>query len=166
MSSAFLVSLFQHKAWCNQRLVDALRAAPADADPGRMAVVLLTLDHTSIVDQIFKARLSGGAHPFSSVVAERVPDPATLGGTLAETDAWYLDYAARVTPDELATEVRFTFVSDGDDGRMTKGEMLAHVITHSASHRGAIGRMLERMQVRGASDMVTSFLSQGRATAP
>jgi uncharacterized damage-inducible protein DinB len=43
---------------------------------------------------------------------------------------------------------------------MTKGQILAHVITHSASHRGAIGKMLETMNVSGASDMVTTFCSQ------
>ena len=165
MSTAFLVSLFEHKAWCNRRLVEALRAAPDDVDPGRMAVVLLTLDHTSIVDQIFRARLRGVAHAFGAVVAEQVPDLDALGRTLAETDAWYLDYAGRVTPEEMATEVAFTFVADGEAGRMTKGEMLAHVITHSAAHRGGVGGMLERLRVHGASDMVTSFLSEGRAAA-
>ena len=33
----------------------------------------------------------------------------------------------------------------------------AHVITIGASHRGAIGKMLEGMGVAGSSDMVTSF---------
>jgi uncharacterized damage-inducible protein DinB len=35
--------------------------------------------------------------------------------------------------------------------------MLAHLITHSASHRGAIGKMLEGLNVPGPSDMVTTF---------
>jgi uncharacterized protein YidB (DUF937 family) len=39
------------------------------------------------------------------------------------------------------------------------------VIAHGASHRGAIGNMLEALKVRGAPDMVTSFLSEGRALA-
>ena len=40
--------------------------------------------------------------------------------------------------------------------------MLAHVITHGASHRGAIGKMLEALKVVGASDMVTTFARQNR----
>jgi uncharacterized damage-inducible protein DinB len=165
MPTAFLVSLFQHKAWCNRRLIEALRAAPADVDRRRMAVVLFTLDHTSIVDQIFKAHLSGAAHGFGSVVADRLPDLDVLSRTMSETDAWYLDYAQRVSPAELETEVSFTFVGDGDEGRMAKADMLAHVITHGASHRGAIGKMLELIQAPGASDMVTSFVSESRKTA-
>ena len=162
MSDTFLVSLFEHKAWCNRRLIEALRAAPAEADRRQMAVALFTLDHTSIVDQIFKARLSGEPEGFEAVVAGRKPDLDELAATMAATDAWYIDYARRVTPAELETEVAFTYVADGDPGRMTRGQMLAHVITHSASHRGGIGSLLEALQVKGASDMVTTYQTELR----
>jgi uncharacterized damage-inducible protein DinB len=164
MSNAFLVSLFEHKAWCNERLVEALRAAPADVDRRAMAVILFTFDHTSIVDQIFRAHLSGAEHGFSSAVAGRLPDLDALAASLRETDAWYLDYVRNVSQAELDTVAEFTFV-DGDAGRMTKGQMLAHVITHGASHRGGIGKMLEGLNVAGAPDMVTTFESQTRAAA-
>jgi uncharacterized damage-inducible protein DinB len=161
MSNDFLVSLFQHKAWCNQGLIEALRAAPADVDRRQMAVVLLTFDHTSIVDQLFKARLTGEPEPgFEDVVARRLPDLDDLAATMAAIDAWFIDYAGRVTPADLETVVEFIFVSDSDKGRMTKGQMLAHLITHGASHRGAIGKMLEGLNVPGAADMVTTFQRQ------
>jgi len=165
MPPSFLATLFQHKAWCNRGLVEALRAAPADVDRRQMAVILFTLDHTAIVDQIFKGHLAGVPHRFTGVIAGRMPDLDALSRTLAETDAWFLDYAGRLSPAELDEEVAFTFVDDGAPGRMTRGEMLAHVITHGASHRGAIGKMLEGLGVRGASDMVTTFHREGRLPA-
>jgi uncharacterized damage-inducible protein DinB len=157
MTQAFLVEPFEHKAWCNGGLIEALRAAPSDVDRVQMAVILFTIDHTSIVDRIFKAHLSGEAPGYEAVVAGRLPDLESLADALGETDARYLDYVRGVAPAELETMVDFTFVDDGDPGRMTKGQMLAHVITHGASHRGAIGKMLEALKVVGASDMVTSF---------
>lgn len=157
MSNALLVTLFEHKAWCNRRLVEALRAAPEDSDRRQMAIILFTLDHTSIVDRIFQAHLSGAEHGYHAVVADRFPDLAALSERLSETDAWYLDYARRVSAAEQEAMVQFTFVGDGDPGRMTKGQMLAHVITHGASHRGAIGKMLEGLSIPGAPDMVTTF---------
>jgi len=162
MPNAFLVSLFEHKAWCNRRLVEALRAIPDDMDRTQLAIILFTLDHTSIVDQIFKAHLIGEAPGFGSVVAGRLPDLGALGVTTSQTDAWYIDYARRVSPAELETIVAFTFVGDGDEGRMTRGEILAHVITHGAAHRGAIGKMLETANVAGAPDMVTTFQRESR----
>ncbi len=162
MPNDFLISLLEHKAWCNRRLIEALKAAPEDADRGQMAVVLLTLEHISIVDQIFKARLSDTAPGFEAVVGRRLPDLDAMNATMAETDAWYLDYARHVAPGELERVVEFNFVDEGDPGTMTKGQMLAHVITHSASHRGAIGKMLEGLKVPGASDMVTTFARETR----
>jgi uncharacterized damage-inducible protein DinB len=40
---------------------------------------------------------------------------------------------------------------------MTRGEMLAHVLTHSASHRTQMARRLEAMSAAPPSDMFTSF---------
>ena len=82
MSNALLVTLFEHKAWCNARLVEALRAAPEDVDRRQMAVILYTLDHTSIVDRIFQAHLSGTAHGYQGVVADRYPVLEALSATL------------------------------------------------------------------------------------
>jgi uncharacterized damage-inducible protein DinB len=124
-----------------------------------MAVVLYTFDHTSRVDRIFKARLCGEAPGLTSSVGTAWPELDALALTMAETDAWYLDYVGRVTPAELESMVEFAFVDDGAPGRMTRGEMLAHVITHGASHRGAIGKMLEGLNVAGAPDMVTTFVA-------
>ena len=161
MADRVLVSLFEHKAWCNARLAEALAAAPADVDRRRWAVVLFTFDHTAIVDKVFKARLMGEAPAVASTVATTWPDLAALTAAMAETDAWYLDYARRATPAELEQTIDFAFVDDGAPGRMTRGDMLAHVITHGASHRGAIGKMLETLGVTGASDMVTTFRRVG-----
>jgi uncharacterized damage-inducible protein DinB len=157
MANDFLVTLFEHKAWCNRELVAALRAALPETDFGQMAVILFTFDHTHNVDAIFKAHIQGVAHGLTSAVATKLPKLEALAAAMAETDAWYIDYAKRVSEPELAEVVSFTY-TDGDPGRMTKGEMLAHVVTHGASHRGAIGKMLETLKVKGASDMVTAFM--------
>jgi uncharacterized damage-inducible protein DinB len=159
MADDLLVQLFEHKAWSNQRLVEAFRAAPPAADRGQLAVALYTFDHTSRVDRVFRTHLGGPPHGLETVVATRMPDLDAMAATMAETDTWLVDYARRATPDELAAVVEFTYVDTGDAGRMTKGQMLAHLITHGASHRGAIGKMLELAEVPGAPDMVTTFVS-------
>jgi uncharacterized damage-inducible protein DinB len=121
-----------------------------------MAIVLLTLEHTGIVDQIFKARLTGGEHGFAEVAGNRRPDVDQLAEMLRATDAWYIDYVGQVSEAELETVVDFTYL-DGDPGHLTKGQILGHLITHGASHRGAIGKMLESLGVAGTSDMMTTF---------
>lgn len=157
MADAFLVSLFEHKAWCNAGLAAALRNLPADLDHTTRAVILITFEHTHLVDRAFQARLEGRDPDLAAVVGNRIPDPDALAAAMAEVDAWYIAYAARATAAELGETVTFTYIIDGEPGRMTKGDMLGHVITHGASHRGAIGKMLENLKVRGASDMMTTF---------
>jgi uncharacterized damage-inducible protein DinB len=155
--NVFLVSLFEHKAWCNRRLLETLRAAPADVDRGGWIVVLFTVDHTANVDQIFKARLEDAEPDLPNTVARAMPDLDALAERMAALDAWFIDYARRVTPAELAEPVDFTFVDDAAPGRMTRGDILAHLITHGAAHRGAIGKTLADLGVRGVSEMVTTF---------
>jgi uncharacterized damage-inducible protein DinB len=157
MSNDFLVTLFEHKAWSNRQLVETLRAAPADLDRRQMTVILGTFEHTSIVDRIFQARLSGGEHGFTTVIPERRPQIQELAEATSRIDAWYIDYARTVSAAELETVVEFTFVADGEAGRMTKGQMLAHIITHGASHRGAIDKMFEGLNAAGVGDMMTTF---------
>ena len=157
MSNDFLISLFEHKAWCNRGLLEALRAAPADLDRRKWALILFTFDHTARVDRVFRGRLIGEETGIASVIAERWPDLDVVAEAMRETDAWYVDYVRDVSAAELETVVAFTYVADGEPGRMTKGEMLAHVITHGASHRGQINEMLGSLGVAGASDMMTTF---------
>ena len=158
MTTALLTSLFKYKAWADQGLLDALETIPADADRRARAVIVLTLDHAAIVDRIFKARILGEAPGFESVVSPRVPPLAELRRTMAETDAWYVDYVGAASPAELDEAVEFTYVADGEPGRMTRGEMLGHVLTHANSHRGQIGEMLGQLGVAGPPDMLTTFL--------
>ncbi|MBL6853894.1 MAG: DinB family protein [Alphaproteobacteria bacterium] len=157
MSNAFLISLFGHKAWCNTELLSALRAAPKDLDRLSWATILLTFDHITIVDRIFRARLESAEVEDIAVVARAVPTLDDLAARVSETDNWYLRYAAQISEPELNEVITFTYVSDGDEGRMSRGDILAHVITHGASHRGAIGKMFETLGVAGAPDMVTTF---------
>jgi len=163
MDNAFLAQLFEHKAWCNRGLAAALKAAPEAADRRQMAVILFTFEHTAIVDRIFRAHLTGQPHGYAGVVGAQRPDIDRLAAEMAETDAWYVAYAKAVTPAEFAETVEFVF-TDGDPGRMTRGQMLAHVITHGALHRGAIGKMLEGLGAPGPSDMVTTFARQMRVS--
>ncbi|HWF00633.1 MAG TPA: DinB family protein [Caulobacteraceae bacterium] len=160
-----LIVLFEHKAWCNARLVEALRAAPPEADRKTLAIALYTFDHTARVDQIFRARLEGDEPAVDAIVADRRPQLDVLAAEMAETDAWYLDYVRSASPEALQSAESFTFISDGEPGCMTRAQMLAHVIAHGASHRGAIGQMLDSIGVRGAPDMVTTSISGRYAAA-
>jgi uncharacterized damage-inducible protein DinB len=158
VNNAFLRSLFEHKLWANRGALSALASVPEDRRDSTWIIALFTFDHTLIVDRIFKARLIGEDPPFDDVVARRTPTLDEMAETIDAVGAWYIDYARGVSQAELDETLHFKFISDDDDGVMTRADILAHVITQSASHRGGVGNMLAGLPVEGRSDMVTSYL--------
>jgi uncharacterized damage-inducible protein DinB len=56
-------------------------------------------------------------------------------------DRWYIACADGLDATRLAEEIDFRFV-DGGAGRMSRGDMLLHVINHKTYHRGYVADML------------------------
>ena len=55
--------------------------------------------------------------------------------------------AAAAAPRSLSQSIAFVF-TDGDQGYMTREEMLTHVVTHTGYHRGEAGRLLTQAAAR------------------
>ena len=53
--------------------------------------------------------------------------------------------------------IEFTF-TDGALGRMSREEMLTHVVIHGAYHRGAIGRIMAELSITPPRDVFTRYL--------
>src|SRR5580658_7154910 len=100
MSDSLLTSLFRHKAWANRSMFEVLQAVPEE-NRGAIAMPLLVLNHASLVDRAFKARLLDEEPEFSSVIPTHMPELNELAETVSQTDAWYIDYAGTVTEAEL-----------------------------------------------------------------
>ena len=158
MATASLRSLFGYKSWANRELFVLLGGlAPEHAD--QMHTCIRTLNHIYVVDRIFKAHLSGEARPFDATNTKSTPDLAQLQAEVAATDAWYEQYVAGVSSSGLAEVIDFEF-TDGDSGRMSREEILLHVITHGGYHRGNVGQVLKSISVAPPRDLYTKFLHQ------
>ena len=53
--------------------------------------------------------------------------------------------------------IAFSF-SNGEPGRMTRGEMLLHVALHGAGHRGQVALLLQKNGIQPWPDRITDFL--------
>jgi uncharacterized damage-inducible protein DinB len=158
MSLTTLKSLFGHKAWANTELFALLATLPAEhAEP--LHTCIRTLNHIHVVDSLFKARLSDAPQPFDATNTKATPTLEQLRADVAATDAWYLDYVGRLSESALPDVLDFTF-TDGDKGRMTREEILLHVITHGGYHRGNVGQVLKSISVSPPRDLYTKFLHQ------
>ncbi|MBX3716528.1 MAG: DinB family protein [Burkholderiales bacterium] len=156
-TSTLLNSLFRHKAWANEELyAEVAKLDPATQQAERHSAIRL-LNHIFVVDRIFRAHLAGEAHGYAGANTPETPTLDELRAAVAATDRWYVDYTSGVPADRLAEAIDFTF-TDGLHGRMTREEMLAHVITHGSYHRGGVGRILAQAGVQPPRDIYTVFL--------
>ncbi len=112
-----------------------------------------------MVDRIFSAHLSADPRPFGATNTKSTPTLAQLRSEVAATDTWYEQYVARLGPTELSEIIDFEF-TDGDNGRMSREEILLHVITHGGYHRGNVGQVLKSISLAPPRDLYTRFLHQ------
>lgn len=152
-----LTSLFEFKAWANAELLASMAMVDARTHGPALRTAIRTMNHIHVVDQIFQAHLRGEPHSFTATNTPGTPTLQRLTASMAVVDAWYIDHASAARPEVLAEPVRFTF-TDGDEGRMTRHEILHHVLAHGLYHRGAVGQVLRGIGTAPPRELYTRFL--------
>jgi uncharacterized damage-inducible protein DinB len=157
MSQKILTTLFAQKSWANRELFDVLASVTLPEHAGALHTAIRTLNHIYVVDRIFRAHLLGESHPYTATNTTETPELGELDFAVAETDRWFEDHVANLDTATLAQSLVFRF-TDGDAGRMTREEMLFHVLTHGSYHRGNVGQVLKGISVAPPRDLLTKFL--------
>ncbi|MSX01397.1 MAG: damage-inducible protein DinB [Actinobacteria bacterium] len=152
-----IYSLFAQKSWANNELFNVLATVTAQEHTDALHSAIRMLNHIYVVDRIFQSHLLSEQHGYSATNTDATPGLDELQFAVAETDAWYESYARKACASQLEESITFRF-TDGDAGTMTRQEMLLHVITHGAYHRGNVGQMLKLISVAPPRDLYTKFL--------
>lgn len=158
-ASSLLQSLFSYKAWANEELFASLAQVDAEAHKSERHAAIRLLNHIYVVDRIFAAHLSGQAHSYTASNTPETPTLEELLAAVRESDRWYIEHVASLSAEALAERLSFAF-TDGDRGSMSREEMLVHVSTHGAYHRGAVGRIMAQVGTPPPRDLLTRFLHQ------
>ena len=155
-----LQSLFKYKAWANDQLLASLVRLPDDSPTIPLAIKALS--HTYVVDRIFAAHMRREAHGYRSANLAEMPTLEELSADLRSSDQEYIDHVGKLDPGQLAERIDFVF-TDGAPGRMSRAEMLMHVVTHGAGHRGQISAVMLLNSVPPAKDGFTTYLHEVEA---
>lgn len=158
-SQTLLISLYRYKAWADDLMLDAMIEVERAGPPPGFGAALRILNHAHIVDRIFMAHLEGRSHGYGNNEPDDLPSLLNLSTAIRELDQAYVDYVDKLPGEALAEAVRFTF-TDGKPGRMSREEMLAHVVTHGGYHRGEIGRLLPQIAQASSKDVFAGYLHQ------
>jgi uncharacterized damage-inducible protein DinB len=159
MSLAILKTLFAQKTWANAELFDAMHLVDPVQHAEPLHTATRTLNHIYVVDRIFRAHLLGEVHGYTQTNTDDTPALGDLHFAAAETDHWFEAYVAGLSESALAESLHFQF-TDGDAGRMTREEMLFHVLSHGSYHRGNVGQVLKGIGMAPPRDLLTKFLHQ------
>jgi len=156
-----LQRLFRFKAWANDQLLTGLAALGGESPVTRLAIKALS--HSHIVDRIFAAHLRREAHAYTSANAREMPTLETLSADIRKSDREYVGYVATLDRGQLAEQIDFEF-TDGAPGRMSREEMLLHVITHGIGHRGQVSAVMLLNSSPQAKDGFTTYLHEAEAS--
>jgi uncharacterized damage-inducible protein DinB len=156
-----LQRLFSYKAWANDNLLTALAAL--DGESPTVALAIKALSHSYIVDRIFAAHLRRMPHAYTSANTNELPTLEALAADIRKSDREYVEYVAALDRHQLAERIDFVF-TDGAAGRMSREEMLMHVITHGVGHRGQVSAVMLLNSVPPAKDGFTTYLHELEAS--
>jgi uncharacterized damage-inducible protein DinB len=143
-----VMELYRFNAWANRRILDAVRALPAEAVAhnfdGSFRSVRDALAHIVSVEWIWLERWHGGSpgHLADWVASGSIP---VLAAHLADVEARRNDFLSRLSESTL----------NGVSGCHTFADMLLHVVNHSTYHRGQIASMIREM---GGNPPATDFI--------
>lgn len=154
--------LFHYKAWANDVLLTALDRLGDESPVTGMAIKALS--HSYIVDRIFAAHLRKTTHAYVSTNASEMPSLVALSAAIRDSDGEYVDYVSTLDRGQLQERIDFTF-TDGAPGRMSREEMLMHVITHGVGHRGQVSAVMLLHSQPPAKDGFTKYLHEVEASA-
>lgn len=166
-----LLYLFRYKAWANDELLTRLAMLGAVRRFTISRLAIKALSHSHVVDRIFAAHLQRKAHPYTSANLSQLPTLDDLAADIRATDQEYIAYVSGLDRDALAERIDFVF-TDGAPGRMSREEMLVHVINHGTGHRGQVSALMLLNAAAPAKDGFTTYLheaeasARGRAAAP
>ena len=153
--------LARYNDWANRQIFDAVAALPpGEAEKPRTTLfksMIGTLNHNYVVDLIWRAHIEGRAHGFTARNVVVHAGLAALREAQAELDAWLVAWADAQTPDSIAAIAEFKFIS-GKTGRLSRGDMLLHIVNHTTYHRGWVAEMFFEVPAHCPAGDLPDFL--------
>ena len=143
-----LHELFQHQAWADMALLDAVRT---HADAWNDEKMRWTLHHIVMVQRAFLSLCSGS--PFDIQSEMKVPESfAVLEQTYRDSHAAEWAFVSKLADGDLSRVIDMPWIPGC---RPSLAEALMQVVMHSQNHRG---QCLTRLRAMGANAPTLDFI--------
>ncbi|MFC5430705.1 DinB family protein [Paraburkholderia denitrificans] len=158
-NTSALVPLMAYKKWMDTGLYESLQSPDYADRPDAVQQALYWLNHIHIVDQIFQSHMLGEPHGFTSTESSSFAPLPQLRSAAEALDEWLIQYAQQLDDAAAAEEIDFVF-TDGDKGRMTRTQMLMHLVSHALYHLSVTTHELSRQGLPTPPLLLTTCLGQ------
>ena len=156
--------LTRYNAWANKVMFDAVAVLPeGEAVKERQSLfrnIVHTLNHNYVIDLIWQAHLEGREHGFAARNTKDHPPLPELWVKQQEIDAWYIAWSDAISDAKLDETMKFTLIG-GNQGAMTRGEILLHVVNHTTYHRGFAADLFYQVPARPPTTDLPVYLREG-----
>jgi uncharacterized damage-inducible protein DinB len=139
-------TLTAYNAWENDALYSVLETVPEARALEEAPIILAVLNHAYAVSRIFQAHILGEPHLYTSANPEEQLPLDALAPAARAIDRWYVDYIRSAKESDLEKRIDFRF-TNGDESRMSRCEMVLHVVNHGSYHRGNVGIFLLKNRI-------------------
>lgn len=143
----------EFNAWANAQLHAACATlAPEALHENRDAFfrsIFGTLNHTLLVDLLYRERLEGKFPSRFRTLDETVEaDLAALSSAQRDIDAYYVDYTSGLDPCALEEAVGFyTLLDDPEYWEVSRSIYFSNLFQHQVHHRGQAHNMLSQVGI-------------------
>jgi uncharacterized damage-inducible protein DinB len=146
--------LFEHLAWADGLLLDALAKAGEPPEP-----VLRLLGHLLGAERIWLARVRG--EDTSGMQVWPALTPAQCRTVAGEAQAGFREILRTASPGRLGATIAYR-TSKGQPMESSLEDILLHVALHGTYHRGQIAALMRREGLEPASTDFILFARSGR----
>ncbi len=158
---ALAIKMLRYKAWSSEISYSTAATLPEEeltrVRSTNFGTIAFTLNHLYVVDDIFKAHLTGVAHSYTARNTPTHPPLPDLWAQVQQLDRWYLDHAASLSEAALHERIHFPFVGGGE-GDMSRLEIFLHLVNHTTYHRGFVADMFNQCGVFPRASDLSVFL--------
>ena len=143
--------LTRYNHWANELIFEAVAKLPTGEPtrerPSLFKNMVHTLNHNYVIARIWQAHLEGRDHGYTARNTPGHPPLDELRQSQQEVDRWFIDWSDSASDAQLGETVRYTLIG-GNEGEMTRGQILLHVVNHSSYHRGFVGDLFFQVPAR------------------
>jgi uncharacterized damage-inducible protein DinB len=158
-----LQTLTRYKAWADDVFLSTVAAVPENELTAPRPIVfgslIRTLHHSYAMDYVWQCHLLAKPHGLSTRNPEHHPPMEELAALQRGIDSWYVDYADALSEQEMDQDVVFQFIGGGE-GRMSRRDIVLHVVNHTTYHRGHVADMLYHLGIFPPTTDLPVFLRQ------